>query len=101
MLTIKTNNVPRPVIDAYELTDKERQEFDYLDWEAIDNGEDNTQFVRYKGELYDLSQFTFCRDLSAPMNKWDGYFSDSAFSGILIRHNSNELDYVVVATYYS
>jgi hypothetical protein len=35
-LTVKTNNVPRLLIDAYELSEKERAEFDYLDWEAID-----------------------------------------------------------------
>lgn len=30
-LTIRTNNHPRDVIDAFELTLEERKEFDYLD----------------------------------------------------------------------
>lgn len=39
--TIVTNNVPRFTIDAYELSPKERTEFDYLDWAAIDDGRES------------------------------------------------------------
>jgi hypothetical protein len=53
-LTVKTNNVPRLLIDAYELSEKERAEFDYLDWQKIDAGEDSATFFRYKGQLFDL-----------------------------------------------
>lgn len=54
-MIIKTNRVPRNIIDAYELTADERKEFDYLNWPAIDEGSDSASFIRYKGQLYDLS----------------------------------------------
>ena len=93
---IRTNNVPRDVIQAYELTPEERAEFDYLDWPAIDDGRDSAEFFRYRGELYDLSQFSRvipagsarCHPMEcdAPeFSGWDGYQSDSYFSGTLIR----------------
>ena len=53
---IRTNNVPRFVVDAYELTLAERAEFDYLNWDAIDAGEDSASFFRFKGTTYDLGE---------------------------------------------
>lgn len=100
-ICIITNNVPRPVIEAYELTLKEREEFDYLDWKAIENGEDNASFFRYKGQLYDLGEFshqvlTFKGSgLPAHLSKWDGYRSDSFFSALLVRY-VKDFEYVVV-----
>lgn len=98
-LTIKTNNVQRPVLDSCELTEKEKCEFDYLPWEQIDKGEDSASFFRFKGQVYDLSQFMYARKAFG-FSEWDGYFSDSAFSGVLVRYcNNNES--LIVATYYS
>lgn len=96
-----TNNVPRPVIEAYELTLKEREEFDYLDWEAIDKGEDSATFFRYKGELHDLGEFSadygILKGSGLPehLSKWDGYRSDSFFSALVVRYVEN-FEYVVV-----
>lgn len=98
-VTVKvvTNNVPRDIIDAYELTAEERKQFDYLDWGAIDEGRDSASFFRYKGQLHDLGEFT--RDygitkgsgLPEHLSKWDGYRSDSAFSAVVVRYvNDNE-----------
>ena len=39
-MKIITNNVPRPILDSYELTPAERAEFDYMDWGALDDGSD-------------------------------------------------------------
>ncbi len=51
--TIKviTNNVPRDIIDAWQLTPAERCEFDYLDWAAIEHGNDSASFFRYRRQL--------------------------------------------------
>jgi hypothetical protein len=101
-LTIITNHVPRLVTDAYELTAAERDEFDYLDWQAIDRGEDSASFVRYKGELIDLGDFdgtTYTFPADHPFKSWDGYRSDSFFSGILVRYCEDH-DHVIVARYY-
>lgn len=105
-----TNNVPRPLIDAYELNEKERKEFDYLNWDKIENGEDSATFFRYKGDLYDLGEFsriikpdaTRCHpmELSDPdFQGWHGYKSDTYFSGMVVKYvNSEE---IVVGTYFA
>ena len=38
-MRIKTNNVPRPVLDASELSIAEQADFDYLDWSALRVGD--------------------------------------------------------------
>lgn len=100
-IRIRTNNVPRDIINAWELTPAERAEFDHLDWEAIDDGRDSRDFFRYRGQLYDLGEFsriippgserrhpTECD--SRQLHGWDGYQSDSFFSGLLIRWERDE-----------
>jgi hypothetical protein len=91
-IRIITNNVPRDVINAWELTPQEREQFDYLDWEAIEDGRDNAEFFRYRGELYYLESEGTPR--FAP--GWHGYLSDSFFSGIVYRFpvdDDNPTDY--------
>jgi hypothetical protein len=96
-LKIKTNNVARDVLRWWDLTDKERAEFDYID----DVKQDDAEFVRYRGELYDLHDMERgWGNCSMPdqFKGWDNYRSDSFFSGILIRwvHGGER---VVCATY--
>lgn len=81
MIAITTNNVPRDLVDAWELPPKERAEFDYLPWDSIDAGSDSATFLRYRGRLYDLGEFM----RSDAFPSWDGYASDSYFSGIVVR----------------
>lgn len=116
-IRIRTNNVPRDIINAWELTPAERAEFDYLDWPAIDDGRDSRDFFRYRGRLYDLSEFSRIippgSERHHPMEcdsrsfiGWDGYQSDSYFSGLLIRwarDDSGEPDFerVIVGAYTS
>lgn len=96
-MTIRTNNVPRYLIDAWELTPKEREEFDYLNWDAIEKGEDSATFFRYRGQLYDFSEFSriipqgskSCHPMECDnpaFAGWDGYISDSFFSGLLVKY---------------
>jgi hypothetical protein len=94
-ITIRTNNVPRNPIYGYELSEKERKEFDYIDAEHFDGH----SFLRYKGELYDLSDFMRAREISE-LSAWDGYASDSYFSGIVIKYVDN-FERVIVGTYIS
>jgi hypothetical protein len=91
-MTIKTNNVPRDLIYWCELTSKEQKEFDYLEDKS---GE---QFFRYKGNVYHLGEFQHTEHL--PFQGWNGYASDSYFSGVLIKLVS-DYEQVIVATYYS
>lgn len=100
-MEIITNHVPREIIDGWELTAKEREEFDYLNWPAIQEGNDSASFFRYRGELYDLGEFL--RVENSPMlSDWSGYSSDSFFSGTLVKYVTKDHDQmVVVGRYYS
>ena len=97
-----TNNHQRPVLDAYELTPAEREEFDYLDWDAIERGEASGSFIRYQGQTYDLGEFQTTSGMPefSPLTRWHGYMSDTFFSGVLVRY-SDDFDYVTVGRFYS
>lgn len=97
-MIIKTNNVPRDVIHGYELTADERALFGYYNWPAIMNGEaDDPQFFRYRGELYDLDEFEVWDNPASPTRgAWDGFRSDSYFSGLAVRY-CDDFERVVVA----
>lgn len=101
-LKIVTNNVPRDVVEAYELSADERTDFDYLDWSAIDEGRDSGSFVRYRGELYDLSEFTAWDNPASPTRdrRWDGVRADTFFSGLVVRY-CDDHERVVVGRCYS
>jgi hypothetical protein len=100
-LTIITNNVPRDVVDAWELSADERAEFDYFNWDALERGEDSASFVRYKGELLDLREFQVWDNPSSPLRPdWDGFRSDTFFSGALVRYVDN-CERVVMGRYFS
>jgi hypothetical protein len=94
-MKITTNNVPRDIIEAYELTENEQAEFDYLDWKKIRAGDDSASFFRYKGNLYDLGEFE-----RADIEGWDGIQHDTYFSGIIVRY-CNEFEQVVVGRYFT
>ena len=88
-MRVITNNVPRDLIDAWELTPAEREEFDYLDWAAIELGEDSASFFRFHGDLYDLGEFSVWQTRPDMLREWDGYASDSAFSATVVRYVDN------------
>lgn len=94
-MNIVTNNIPRNFIGDYQLSDKEREDFDYLDWAAIDDGRDSATFFKYKGRLYDLREFVRTPESMKP---WHGMSADSAFSGVLIRLDD---DKIIVGQYFS
>lgn len=99
--TITTNNVPRDILDAYELTPAERAEFDYFDWEAVDRGADSGSFFRYRGQLYDLGEFERWDNPASPTRLgWDGFRADSYFSGIVVRY-VEDYERIVVGTVIS
>lgn len=95
-MEIITNKVPRFTIEAHELTDKEREEFDWIDWDKVDAGEDSHSFFRYKKQLYCLTEFIAV--FSTP--GWDGISEHSAFNGILVRL-IDAGERVIVGRYYS
>jgi len=76
-MQIITNNHWRNLEYGYQLSESERAEFDYL--EDIDSA----NFIRYKGRVYDLGEFMRAPEPLA--TDWDGYRSDSFFSGVVIK----------------
>lgn len=99
MIEVTTNHVPRDVIQAYELTEDERKEFDYHDWNAIERGEDSAEFFRYKGELHDLGEFEVWDNPASPTRQnWDGYKADTYFSGMVVRY-VDDFERVIVGRY--
>lgn len=103
VIQIITNHVPRFVVYAWELTAKERAEFDYLDWEAIEAGKDSASFFRYRGSTYDLGDFMRTSDLGVAneLKEWQGYISDSFFSGIVVKYVDDNGESVIVGRYFS
>ena len=93
-MDIITNNRPRLLMNWYELTAKEQQDFDYLKPED----QPCAEFVRFKGRIYDLGEFmTAPKELKAL--GWEGFSGDSYFSGTLMRFADS--DHVVMARCYS
>ena len=83
-LTVKTNNVPRDLISAFELSSaqysKLREQFDYLTEDEFDS----TVFFKYRGQVYTLSEFMRTEgDLLA--QGWQGILTDTFFSGIVVK----------------
>lgn len=100
-MRVTTNNIPRPLIDAIQLTDKERKQFDYLDWSKIDDGRDSAWFFRYRGQLYSLDQFMRTESNGDLANAgWQGYHADSMSTGTVVRY-CDDTDYVIVGYYVS
>jgi predicted heme/steroid binding protein len=101
-LTIRTNHQPRPILYWWDLTEAERKEFDYR------SEDDGAMYVRYKGVTYDLSDFMRWSSGVTPQmqeagfTRWDGYASDSFFSGVLCRFvDTDQGESVIMGTYYS
>jgi len=91
LMTIKTDHCYRPLLNWFELTEKEQSELR----DNYDSIEDS-MFFRYKKQIYDISDFMS----SSHFKGWDAYYSDSFFSGLVIRV-SDCGDGLKVGTYYS
>ena len=100
---IRTNNCPRPLLSWYELNAKEQAQFDYIEDPETDGG---NRFVRYLGNVLDTQDMMSVRaerraidsDFINPLAAWDGYESDSFFSGTLLKYTDN-YERVIMARY--
>ena len=91
-MQIITNNQPRNLISWYDLTEKEKADFDYIEDGAFSG-------FRYKGQMYDLGEFMHCEQSVNGLANWHGISSDSFFSGVLVKLVDD--DSVVVGRYFS
>lgn len=99
--TIKTNNQARPTLYFCQLDAQEQQtvseQFAYLTQEELEE----QSFFKYKGEWYSLSDFLSIRNDSA-FSGWDGVFSYSYYSGLLIKIRDGFMgDYDVIVGRFS
>lgn len=92
-ITIRTNRHWRNLTYGYELTARERSDFDYIDADDFDSHD----FIRYRGRVYDIDEFTATDQFPG----WEGCLSDSFFSGIVIRLDHETRDRVQVGAYYA
>jgi hypothetical protein len=94
VMEIITNNVPRLLIDGYDLTEEERKKFDY--------DVDEVAFFRYKGEVYDLGDFDAASSING-LKEWDGYMAQAFYFGLVIKwvREDGRMDYdrVIVGRY--
>ena len=95
-LNIVTNNVPREIIYGFELPASKRKDFDYIE---SDEDFNNNQFVKYLGHYYDVGEFMRI-EKNSDLKDWDGYSSDTYFSGTLIKICEDN-DYVIMGQYFS
>lgn len=107
-LTIKTNHQPRDLIALADIPAEYRADFDYI---AADDAYTPRLFA-YRGHYYDAHEFMRTpRDEAArqelnALAAWDGYQSDSYFSGVVIRYPHDatwgaDFGRVIVGTYFS
>lgn len=90
-ITVKTDNKWRNLRYGYELPKKQRKEFNYLNDEEFET----RNFAKYRGNYYDIGEFTTTSNMSMFKGIWDGYMSDSYFSGVLIKLSSDGERYKV------
>jgi len=97
-IKITTNNRERQFINYQDLTKSEQSDFDYQDKEE----QDDMDYFRYRGHAYCVDQFMIIKNHpDKDFSSYDGYMSDSMFSGVLIRLDLDDSNYYQIATYTS
>jgi len=98
-LTIKTNYRYRDLLCFEDLPEKVKSDFDYF---KKDDGS-SPRFVKYRGVYYDTFEHE-CVYKDSPFSshkvKWQGYASDTYFSGTLIKYDK-DYERVMVGRYFS
>ena len=102
-MNIITNNQPRPLMYLCDFSESEqaqiRKDFDWMDPMDL---ECNYGFFKYRGRIFHLGDFmrTPAESISA-LQHWEAYFTDSYFSGTVVRLVEDDCDSVIVGRYCS
>lgn len=97
-MNIKTNNVPRPLLSYYELTEKQQAELGELEMDQVDSWKG---FV-FKGMTFSLDEFLILSEGSEEKKLgWDAAMGTSYFHAILVKLCESDLDSVVVGQVFS
>lgn len=97
-MQIITNNKPRLILYAWELTNHDLNSLGMNAQDVIESQENGDSFFRYKGECYNLSDFM--RSTCDQLKDWDGCHCDTFFSGILVKFVDDN-EQVIVGSYYN
>ena len=101
-LTIVTNRQPRELLALCDLPEKARKDFDYIE----DEDQFSSRLFAYRGHYYDVCEFMRTPDNEPArqelneLSTWDGYASDSYFSGVVVKY-VDDCERVIVGRYYS
>ena len=103
VMNIITNNQPRDLMHLCDFStadqEKIREQYDWMNPEDI---EYNYGFFKYRGQFFHLTDFIRTPSESiSELQHWEGYSTDSYFSGTVVRFVENDCDRVVVGRYYS
>lgn len=79
--SFRTNNIPRPLLEASQLTPAERATVDYL--------EDDATVFRYRGDIIALDDIMVAPD-DLKAEGYDGYAAWSIGNGIAVRFFDRE-----------
>lgn len=98
-MKIITDSKPRYLLELHELTDKEREDFQYVN----EDDPGGYRFFRYRGKVYDTNEFMripyYC-EADHPLRKWQGYHAEGFYAGVVLRY-ADHGDQVVVGRYVS
>jgi hypothetical protein len=89
MLKIRTNHKGRNFKYGYELAPKWRKEFDYMEDEEFET----CNFIWYRKCATPLNDFK--RIVESEFKGWDGYTSDTFFSGLVIKLSDDGEQYKI------
>ena len=94
--TLKIEHIENDIeiLTFFDLTEKEQIGIK----DNYDSIEDSS-FFRYRNDLYDLNDFMRI-EKNLDLKNWDGYHSDSFFSGTLVKYDYSG-DSLTVAIYFS
>lgn len=93
-VTIKTDHKWKAVLSGFELPKKWRKEFSYL----TNDQYSDVRFAYYNKYYYDVQEFMVLQGHAGQPKEfkgWDGYQSDSYFSGIVIKISSDGEKYKI------
>lgn len=100
MTAIRIENIERCELFSFQqLTEEEKKDFDYVTEEEYCDD----RFFRYGDCVYDTDEFMSCKRFFSreEISKWDGYSSDTFFSGVVVRFDKEEDGYVFAGTYFA
>jgi len=102
-IEIITNGHSRDLLHYWELTDKEREWFDF-------DGAEDAEYFYYRGECYCMADFVWVDhpfwSVGRPkeFDGWDGYHSEGFCGGLLVKYPRDDwgedTERVIVGVYY-